>query len=177
MATSWILVADSSRARLFRLTDDGGQVEELLGFVNPDADIRSATRTRPPRTHDRLGHARHIIEPHTSLKERSISGFTAELRTVLERGLASNAYQQLVLIAPPLFLGALRQTLGKQVRSRVAVALGRELTEADSRSISRYVARALCGTAVAGASPRPGAATARPRRPATGGRPSDAPAA
>lgn len=72
MSTTWILVADQARARLFSLDPTDGAAEgglrEIAGFVNPEGRLsaRELGAARPPRTHDRMGASRHAIEPRTT---------------------------------------------------------------------------------------------------------------
>lgn len=135
MPTTWILVADRLRARLFSFAGDARQAEEIGDFINTRGEVRGRTRQRPPRSHDRFGPGRHAIEPHTSPEERSIACFVAELGAVLERGRVGNRYQHLVLIAPPRFLGALKASLNKHVQSRVVSGVPKDLTGAGMPAI------------------------------------------
>ena len=133
-SSTWILVAGSSKARLFVMERDRS-LTEIKDFLNPDGRGREPARDRPPRTHDRFGDARHAIELHTSAEEKSDHVFARELEAVLERGRVDHRYRDLVLIAPPRFLGALKAALGEHVRTSVVAELSKDLTDADTTEI------------------------------------------
>jgi|CXWL01.1.fsa_nt_gi protein required for attachment to host cells len=141
MSTTWILVADSSRARLFAVSAGDPAVAEIGDFTNPDgrASGRELSSERPPRTHDRFGAHRHAIEPRTSEHDKAVERFARELDDVLERGRTDHCYQKLMLIAPPHFLGALNSALGKQVRAHIVAEVAKDLTEADAETIRVHI--------------------------------------
>ncbi len=96
MSTTWILVADSSRARLFAVNAGDPAIAEIGDFTNPDgrASGRELSSERPPRTHDRFGAHRHAIEPRTSEHDKAVERFARELDDVLERGRTDQGYQR-----------------------------------------------------------------------------------
>lgn len=142
MQATWILVADRVRARLFCASDDGNSLVELEDFVNPDGRAASHEigRDAPPRTMESLGTVRHVIEPHTSLEDRSAERFARELNEVLEQGLGNRRYERLILTAPPHFLGTLQHALGKQVGACVVAHLDKDLTTLPKSEIQCRVA-------------------------------------
>ncbi len=139
MVPTWVLVADGARARLLALDKAAHAVAEIEDFANPDARGREPARTRPPRTHDRLGDSRHAIEAHTSEREKTLKAFARELTAVLQRGHADHRYEDLILVAPPHFLGTLNAELDAQVRDCVSLALPKDLTSADTQVILEHL--------------------------------------
>lgn len=140
MSTTWILVADSARARLFATTEqDDGALVELEDFLNPECRGRELEADRPPRTFESVGSARHAIEDHTSYDQKSLEFFARELDAVLERGRVGHRYDDIVIIAPPHFLGALNSTMGKHVRDCVIAELPKDLSSADARTIRDHL--------------------------------------
>ena len=130
MTTTWILVADGSRARLFESAAPDSPLVEIECFANPEgrAGARQMTTERLPRVHESVGPVRHAIEPHTTLREKVGDRFAKTLGGVLERGRVQHRYERLVLVAPPRFLGALHDNLGKTLRTHVAGEIRRNLT-------------------------------------------------
>lgn len=145
MPATWILVADSARARLFSLNADGDDPDEIEAFANAEGRMpgRELERDRPPRTHDRFGAGRHAIEPHTSPQDKSTTRFAQLLQSVLERGRVEHSYDNLVLIAPPRFLGALNTALDRQVRACVSLEIHKDLTHANARTIGTELQESL----------------------------------
>lgn len=145
MKSTWVLVADRARARLFKLVGEGSQLDELRSFANPEARTPMAdmVRDRKPRTQESMGSARHAIEPHTTLDEKISERFARELEAVLEEGRVQHRYERLVLVAPPGFLGTLNQTLGKQVRGHVVLEVDKDLSALPPREIHAHLASRL----------------------------------
>lgn len=132
MKSTWILVADRARARLLELVprDDGSDLIEIGDFVNPEgreAEHDLVTERRP-RTQESAGTARHAIEPHTSLRDKSDNRFAQELGASLEHGRVAHRYEQLVLVALPHFLGTLRATLNRHVCACIVAEVPHNLT-------------------------------------------------
>lgn len=139
MSTTWILVADRAKARLFAINEEDHSIAEIEDFLNPEGRGREPAQDRPPRTHDRFGNNRHAIEPRTSPQEKAIEFFAHELDAVLERGRTGHRFRDLVLIAPPQFLGALNAALDAKVRACVSAELPKDLTGADALEILSHL--------------------------------------
>ena len=147
MATTWILVADQARARLFSLDPTDGAAEgglrEIAGFVNPEGRItgRPAGAPRPPRTQESVGGARHAIEPRSDLHDIAARRFAGELTEELERGRVDHLYDTLVLVAPPRFLGQLKHSLGRQLQGHLVAEIAKDLSKAEPAAIRRALPR------------------------------------
>lgn len=139
MAMTWILVADRAKARVLSFDPADAEVplEERLDVVNPEGRLagRELEGARAPSTHDRMGHGRHAIEPHTTLEDKVAQRFAARLADTLERGRVEHRYVALVLVAPPRFLGQLRSTLDPQVLRHVAAQIDKDLCAATPAEI------------------------------------------
>lgn len=137
MSSIWILVADRARARLYALDDDEGRLLHIGEFSNPEGRMkaRDLRSDRPPTVHDRFGHGRHAIEPNTTPEDKAAERFAARLRDALALGLARHLCRNLVLIAPPRFLGMLNGALGRKLRASVLLEVAKEMTGADDRRL------------------------------------------
>ena len=87
MSITWILVADRSRARLLSLDSEESIVRQRECFSNSEGRMRprELESDRPPTTHDRFGHGRHAVEPHTPSAEKVADRFARALRAALQR--------------------------------------------------------------------------------------------
>ncbi len=65
---------------------------------------------------------------HPPLHEIESERFAHSIAKVLEGGLADNAYERVVLVAPPHFLGLLRATISPNVAKRVELTLDKDYT-------------------------------------------------
>ena len=145
MTGTWILVADSARARLFSLGDGAARLEEVGDFINaaartPGHELESAP---PARVHDRFGEGRHAIDARTPPKDKVAARFAGELKSELERGHAEQRYDELVLIAPPRFLGMLNAALGEHLHGSVVLKIAKNLTRKNAETIRAELPRSL----------------------------------
>jgi len=134
---TWVLVADLGRARLLELQRPDGRLLEIESFVNPQGrgPEREQRTDRPPRVQESANSARHAIEPHTSLREKSAERFARELSEMLERGRHDSRFDRLLVIAPPQFLGVLRVAFGKSLRDLVVDEIAHEMTTRSTQAI------------------------------------------
>ncbi len=134
---TWIMVADSARARLFEIGAKDGQLFEVGGYANPEAQIKPSevARDRLPRTHESASTVRHAKEPHTDPHDKSAQKFAHGLAEILEQGRTAHNYTRLLLVAPARFLGQLKHELGDQVSKLVAKSISKDYSRADAADI------------------------------------------
>lgn len=111
---TWIVVADSSRARLFR-TDggDGRKLVEMEDLAHPEGRLHETQLTSdlPGRTFDSFGQGRHAMEEDTPPKRYEAIQFAKRIGAHLESARTQGKFDHLVLVAEPRFLGILRDNL------------------------------------------------------------------
>lgn len=126
---TWILVADSSRARLFETP--GGDDWRLIGeyeHVQSRERGQDLMPNRGPRIqHTGEGEYRNALEPG-SLHEHEARRFAMELNDILRKGALSNDYEDLIIVAAPKFLGHLRGNFDKQVVAKVRQEIAKDLS-------------------------------------------------
>jgi protein required for attachment to host cells len=134
---TWILVADSARARLFEIGASDGQLFEVGGYANPEAQIKPSDlgHDRLPRTHESASAVRHAKEPHTDPHDKTAQKFAHGLAEILEQGRTAHNYTRLMLVAPARFLGHLNHALGAQVAKLVAKTISKDYSRADAAEI------------------------------------------
>ncbi len=136
---TWVLVADRSRARLLELQRPDGRLLEIETYVNPQGrgSEREQHSDRPPRVQQSVNPARHAIEPHSSLREKSTDRFARELCEMLECGRRDSRFDRLLVVAPLKFPGALRSALGKSLSDLVAAEIKHEIATSSAEAIYR----------------------------------------
>jgi protein required for attachment to host cells len=134
---TWILVADSGRARVFERGAKDGVLFEVGGYANPEAQIKPSelARDRLPRTQESASAARHAKEPHTDPHDKTAHKFAHSLAQILDQGRVEHSYTRLLLVAPARFLGQLKQELGDQVAKLVAKTISKDYSRADAAEI------------------------------------------
>lgn len=129
--TTWVVVCDGARGRIFVNEGRGTGLDEIESAENPDARApsRDLGADRPGRTHDSGSQGRHGMEPpadwHGAEKER----FAKEMAARVNSAALENKFDSVILVAPPRVLGDLRQALSAQATTKVTGEIGKDLTQ------------------------------------------------
>lgn len=126
--TTWILVADGARARLFEARGApgapiGDAIREWSGNRRRTSEIMA---DKPGRTFDSAGGGRHAKAPRTDARDVEEEMFLREVADYVSG--KTDAYDALVLVAPATAMGGLRKLLSKQAAARVVDELVKDLT-------------------------------------------------
>jgi protein required for attachment to host cells len=145
MKTTWILAAESARARIFSVSGRGGKLREVEDFSHPQARLhdRELTSDLPGRSFDSLGQGRHGMEPTTSPHEHEAQIFATEIARHLDRARHEGSFDALIIVAPPKFLGRLRPQLSKPVQDALVGEIDKNLVDADGETIAEQVSSLL----------------------------------
>src|SRR5262245_63474211 len=107
---TWIVVADSARARIFSSDRPDRDWELVEALEHPEG------RAHTPELVTEMP----ALERGELPKDRETKVFARQLARRLEAALHGRQYQRLVLVAPPELMGALRRALSAGVRAVVA---------------------------------------------------------
>ncbi|MDW8283663.1 MAG: host attachment protein [Myxococcales bacterium] len=141
--TTWILVADASRARLFSTTGPQRPWKLVEEMEHPESRHKGIDlmADRPGRTQSRMRTGRRAaMEPDTDPREVEAMNFAQQVAQALERGLNEHAYARLVIAAAPHFLGLLRQKMSEQVAQRVVLSIDKDYAHVEDQDLPRYLA-------------------------------------
>lgn len=154
----WILVADASRALLFRAngTNDPYELVETMDHAESRArarDLMADSNGRKPVGGSvassyggrsvSLGHGRPGAAPHTEPKEVEAQRFARELSETLERGLLDKQFDSVVIAAPAQFLGLLKGTVSKEVSKHIEATFSKDFTHMDRHAIESHMRQQL----------------------------------
>jgi protein required for attachment to host cells len=109
---TWLVVANSSFARIFKLEKKESLVE-IESFEHPESRLheRDLVSDKPGRGFESIGQARHNLEQSSSQKQQESIAFAKQLSNYLEEARNKGEYERLYLAASPTLLGLLRQSL------------------------------------------------------------------
>lgn len=130
--TAWILVSDSSRAKLFSTELREHNWALVQQFEHPEG--RETSKELDPTAPGRMlkskgpGGRHTSLERHTSPKEAEDKRFASRLAEYLDKAIAKNQYDYLVLVAPPHFLGLLNHSLGEQAKKHLRTTVDKDLS-------------------------------------------------
>jgi len=133
----WIVVANSSRARLFESAGAGAGLSLIREFEHPESRAKGGelVSDRPGHTATDQGR-RTALDPDTEPKRVAQEQFARELGRALEQGRVQNRYGGLVLVASAPFLGILRAQLPGGVMTQLREAIDKDYTALAERELA-----------------------------------------
>lgn len=129
MQTRWIVAADSSKARIFKLLP-GRKLEELETLTHPQSRLteRDMVKDRPGLSMDKGSEGRHGLEPSSDPKRQEAVNFSRIVAAKLDKDRSLQKYHELIIIAAPAFLGMLREQLSKQVAQVIVREISKNIS-------------------------------------------------
>jgi protein required for attachment to host cells len=140
MKLTWILVADSTRARIFTTDSSSSPLEEIEDFSHPEGRLhdREITSDLPGKIKS-VGGGGHAFEQATDPKRHEDENFAHLVAQYLESAYNAKRFEQLLIIAAPTFLGLLRNHLHEQIKHRICFELDKELTLMSATNIRQHL--------------------------------------
>ena len=127
--TIWVVVADSSRGRIYAQDEAGSPLREMFDLVHTGARLHGTelTSDRAGGHAGTSGTGTHALDARTAAKQHEAETFAREIAVRLEAGRTGGLFQHLVLVAPPAFLGELRGQLDAPLRRLVTTEVAKDL--------------------------------------------------
>lgn len=137
MHKTWIVVADSARARIFARDGRWQPMAELHGLAHPESrlhhgDLKTGGRGEQQEA---AGRASHASDYETTPSEKEANRFAQEIATTLQKSRSNNDFEKLVLVAAPAFLGRLRDKLNGATAHCVVQTLDKNWARHDTTRI------------------------------------------
>ena len=141
---TWILLADAASARLYASGERPGDWTLLRELQHPESRMRPSglLSDKPGRVKQSTG-SRAAMEPHTPRKKVEAERFAREIAQALDESVVSGACERLVLVAPPAFLGVLRDKLPPRVAARVTDVIEKDYLHLDQPTLKKRLEKAL----------------------------------
>lgn len=135
---TWVVVADSARARFFEWREPNAPLREIADLANPEGRIKERDLSS-----DRAGVASnsqgqnggHPMQATSSGHDKTEIAFADQIDSALTEGLDAGKFVQLMVFAPPHFLGNLRSRFSERVAKAVVNSEALNLTREDVSSI------------------------------------------
>lgn len=133
----WVVVASSTRCRIFTQHNHSGPLLQIDEIDHPEGRLRGRdlATDRPGRSFDSQGPGRHAMGQPVDMTEQENIRFAKTVASRIDRARQKDRFHRLVLVADPRFLGHLRHGLSQATRNRLSVELQKNLADADPRSI------------------------------------------
>lgn len=137
MKQTWVVVADSTRARIMSADHVNGSLRELETLVHPESRLheKDLTTDLPGRTFDSGGQGRHAMEQTLTPKQQERADFARNLADRLEEARSQGNLRQLIIVASPSVLGELRKSLTPELERLVVYELDKNVVQNDVKDI------------------------------------------
>lgn len=132
MEKTWIVVADSSRARFFQVEKPVGPLREMRDLVNPDGRLHEGdlVSDAPGRTHQgQAGPERRQAFDEPSAKQHETRRFAREVIESIDKLRNSGELKKFHVLAEPGFLGQLREHYSAPLKKCVGEEITRRVTQ------------------------------------------------
>jgi len=131
MPVTWVLVADKSRARIFS-KNGRSPFREEESFIHPESRMheQDLTTDLPGREGGRANSTssqRHTVQRRFSPKQHEAVVFCKQVADHLESARAEQRFQRLLVVAPPAFLGMLRDQFSPSLGALVTGEVNKNL--------------------------------------------------
>ncbi len=141
---NWVLVADGKKA-LFLRNHLNTNDYDLRVVWHKDLDNpanREQGSSRPGRAHSVPGIRRAAVQ-ETDWHQLSEDRFAKEVAAILNRASQDGAFDEIVLVAPPKVIGALRVELSPEATKKVVAEIPKTLTNHPIEKIESSLKAAL----------------------------------
>ena len=145
MKSTFVLVADSSQARLFTVESSTSPLQEIETLVNPINRLheQEITSDLPGKDKGHSGAGGHAYQGHTDTKDQIAIDFAKRITKHLEQVRAKNHLRKLLVVSAPGFLGQLRSEFSSALGKLVCYELDKNLTTHSNDDIRHHLPKHL----------------------------------
>ncbi len=138
MSKTWVVVAESSRAKIFEVetTKSDKTLKELKGFTNSTSRNHKSQLSGSQQKEGRQSKLTSIDNTHGD-NERTV--FARSLGQHLNSARNKGKFKKLILMSPPKFLGDLRKNLGHETIKYVVSVIDKNLVRHNIKDIQAHI--------------------------------------
>ncbi|NHK26662.1 host attachment protein [Parvularcula flava] len=145
---TWVLVADGEKALFFR--NDDIDTQPLLNVIRKEELDNPPTREQAANRRGRMndngaGGAQRSAVDDTDWHEFEQERFVGEIADRLNKAALKNAFDRLVVFAPPQALGELRNGYHKETEDRIVKEVSSDLTNHPIEKIEAQLGELFSG--------------------------------
>lgn len=138
--TTWVLVADASRARFFAAEKPASPLAEIQDLTYPEARLHEGDLVTDKQGRDRNpGRGGHGVGSEASHKQEGADRFALMVCNELESARNTDAFRKLYIVAAPAFLGLLRKHQSSALKQLIASEVDKNLTTRDPPAIRTHL--------------------------------------
>ena len=144
MGSIWIVVADSSRARIFTAETGHSAMVEIQTLAHPAARLHEGDLVSDKAGREWDGGATsHDMDGESGAKQEEAVRFASEVCQVLESGRTSGQFDKIYVIAAPGFLGTLRKQQSSSLQKLVCAEVPKNMANHDISDIRKHLPERL----------------------------------
>jgi len=138
--TTWVLVADNSRARFFAAEKAASPLIEVRDLAFPEARLHEGDLVTDKAGRDRNpGGNTHGFGGESEHKHDGAERFAVQVCSELEAARTSGTFNKLYVVAAPAFLGLLRKHQSAPLRHLIAGEIDKNLSTRDGAEIRKHL--------------------------------------
>jgi len=136
MSKTWVIVAESSRAKIFELEKRNSPLKEIQGLTHTASRLHQKEQTSdsPGRTP-----GQHKLMQQTTTKDNASNEFARSIRQHLDAARNKGKFTKLIIMSPPSFLGRLRKQLGSAMNKYVISEIDKNLVRHSTKDIQAHL--------------------------------------
>lgn len=135
MTTTWILVANASQAKLYSRPNIKNGLSLVKTLTHPASRMKNAELVTDRSGSLQSGGGHGARQPQTEPKQNEAIHFAQTLAQELNQGRNEQQFGQIVLMAPPAFLGLLNDKLDAHTAKLITLRLDKDYTQASDKDI------------------------------------------
>lgn len=139
--TTWVLVADGTRARIFEKSFKS--LSNVMGHDLVSDNLRDSEiyADKPGRSFESANPTRHAYQPRTDWHEYQKQLFAKEICSLLDKANETSEFDELIIVSPPKMLGDIRSYLGKQLLPKIAAEIPKDISKLSEHDLLNYLER------------------------------------
>jgi protein required for attachment to host cells len=142
----WVLVCDAAKARVFEIRD-GDPTWHAIELVLHEGSRSKASELVGGRSGTRSSEGRSVhhnaLAPASSPKEVEKDGFAHTLAKTLDQAMRSARFRKWVLVAPPHFLGLMKEKLTSELEKHLLTTLDKDFNNLGVHELSERLREAI----------------------------------
>lgn len=141
MRTTWILVASSSKARIFQAAKTTEDMKLVCELEHPESREKAVNLVSdvPGRYRKSSSSPFSLYEEPTNPKELEAERFAHQLAHELNEGRNLNKYRDLIIIAPSHFQGLLNKIFNVHVKHLITRTLHKDYTHLKQHELLHFL--------------------------------------
>lgn len=141
MKSMMIVVADSSRARIFTADSARSPLNEIETMAHPEGRMheQNMVSDMPGKDSGKGGGGDHAYQEKIEPKEQEMIVFARRIADYLDDARKANKLNQLLLVAAPAFLGELRTHLSNETSEKIVFELDKNIAHHSADDIRKHL--------------------------------------